>query len=156
LPARDQLPRPADFARREPLMNAKLSVPNHWTTPYLVAAFTLAGASLVWAHWTTLCELAARWSSDPQYSHGYLVPLFALFLLWLRRDRLRQTMPSPNWCGLVFLAAGIGLRLTGTYYHYIWVEQISLLPCLAGIFVLLGGWPAWRWSWPAIAFLFYM
>src|SRR5262249_41631977 len=32
----------------------------------------------------------------------------------------------------------------------------SLLPCLAGLCVLLGGWRALRWAWPAIAFLFFM
>jgi exosortase len=123
---------------------------------FLVAALAVLGASLVWAHWTTLTELARRWAHDPQYSHGYLVPGFAVALLWLRRDRLRKAACAPSWWGLVVLGGGIGLRLVGTYYHYVWLEAVSLLPCVAGLFVTVGGWPAWRWSWPAVAFLFYM
>jgi exosortase len=122
----------------------------------LFAALAVTGAGFVWAYWTTLVELAQRWAADPQYSHGYLVPVFAGVLLWLRRDRLAAAEPTPSGWGLPILAAGVAMRLLGTYYHYIWVEQISLVPCLAGAFLLLGGWTAWRWAWPAVAFLFYM
>jgi exosortase len=54
------------------------------------------------------------------------------------------------------LAAGIGLRLVGAYYYFVWIDAISLLPCLAGLWLLVGGKLAWRWSWPAIAFLAFM
>jgi exosortase len=56
----------------------------------------------------------------------------------------------------MLLLPGITARLLGTYFHYVWVEQVSLLPCLAGVFVLLGGRAAWNWSWPAVGFLLYM
>ncbi len=40
---------------------------------------------LLWAYWNSLLSVASFWD-NPKYSHGYLVPLFALILLWLRRD----------------------------------------------------------------------
>src|SRR5205814_72366 len=58
--------------------------------------------------------------------------------------------------GLLVLLGAVGLRLHATYYHLIWDEQISLLPCVAGICLLLGGWHALRWAWPSIAFLAFM
>jgi exosortase len=103
-----------------------------------------------------LGETAHRWAREPQYSHGYLVPFFALVLLWLRRERLPLTWPSWTRWGIPVLAAGVGLRLFGTYFHFVWFDPISLLPCLAGVCLLLGGWAAWRWAWPAIAFLAFM
>ena len=33
---------------------------------------------------------------------------------------------------------------------------MSFLPCLAGLWLLIGGRTAWRWGWPAIAFLAFM
>src|SRR5262249_50297625 len=36
------------------------------------------------------------------------------------------------------------------------LDSLSLLPSLVGLCVLLGGWPALRWTWPAIAFLSFM
>src|SRR5262249_17465649 len=52
--------------------------------------------------------------------------------------------------------AGIGLRLVGVKYNFAYLEPLSLLPCLASLCLLLGGVTALRWSWPAIAFLFFM
>jgi exosortase len=111
---------------------------------------------VLWAYWTTLGQAAERWSSDPQYSHGYLVPVFALGLLWLRRDRLATAALQPTWWGLPLLTVGIILRLVGARYYYAWYDAVSLLPLLAGIGVMMGGWTVLRWSWPAIAFLLFM
>src|SRR6476620_5590801 len=42
-----------------------------------VVAGTLA-AVLIISCWHTLRVMVERWSTDPQYSHGFLVPIFAL------------------------------------------------------------------------------
>jgi exosortase len=63
---------------------------------------------------------------------------------------------KPSWWGLPVLLGAIGLRLFGAIFNLSWFEQISLLPALAGLVLLVGGWPALRWSWPAIAFLAFM
>jgi exosortase len=118
----------------------------------------LAGlvAAFLWAYWPTLTEIVQKWARDPQYSHGYLVPIFSLYLLWWRRGQLGASLPGPSWWGAGLLAAGLVLRLAGTYVYFAWLEAVSLLPLLAGTALLLGGWPALRWSWPAIGFLVFM
>jgi exosortase len=130
--------------------------PAAWRVSHLAVLLPLASACVLWAYWTTLGDAAERWSVDPQYSHGYLVPAFAALLLWLRRGQLaRGTARSSRW-GWPLLAGALGLRLGGTYFHFEWLDAVSLLPCLAGLCLLLGGTRALRWSWPAIAFLFFM
>src|SRR5262249_49466771 len=62
------------------------------------------GASLLWGYWTTLAQLARRWSQDPQYSHGYVVPVLARLVLG-RRGR-RPAPARPSWWGLALLVAG--------------------------------------------------
>jgi hypothetical protein len=84
---------------------------------------------VLWSYWTTLEQIAQSWSQDAMYSHGYLVPGFALALLWLRRKELAATAQEPTWWGMPFLAAALLLRLGGTYYYRVWLEQLSLLPC---------------------------
>jgi exosortase len=116
----------------------------------------LALAALLWSYWTTLGELADRWSYDPHYSHGYLVPVFALVLLGVRWKNYAAGPFRPSAWGMAFLVAGVVIRLWGTYYFYQWYDNVSLLFCLVGLTVLLGGWQALRWSWPGLAFLLFM
>jgi len=114
------------------------------------------GAILVWAYWPTLGEIWERWVSDPRYSHGYLVPVFSAYLLWMRRGQLAGKGITPNMWGMGFLVAGLGLHLTGARYYLDWISAASLLPTLAGLCLSLGGWKALRWAWPSIAFLGFM
>jgi exosortase len=123
-----------------------------WRKGGLLAGLSLA---LVWSYWPTLRGMADRWSHDPQYSHGYLVPVFALVVLWLRGEG-RPTSVATNWWGVPILAAGVLLRLAGARYYVEWLDAVSLLPTLAGACLLLAGWPALRWALPAIAFLVFM
>jgi exosortase len=123
---------------------------------FLAGAIAVPALAVVWAFWTTLAEMAGRWNHDPQYSHGYLVPGFAVVLLWLRRKQCAGDWPSPAWWGLPVLALGVGLRLIGSFFYYVWIDQISLLFCLAGALVMVGGRPIVRWAWASVLFLAFM
>jgi exosortase len=130
-------------------------VPAAYPKGYLAAAAALL-VLLIWAYWPTLCEIADRWVNDPKYSHGYFVPVFALFLLWKRRDTLADAHPVPNPWGLVILIAGLGLHLAGARYFVELLCGGSLLLTLTGLVLGLGGWKALNWAWPSIAFLGFM
>ena len=114
------------------------------------------GGLVLWAYWTTLGELVQLWSQDPQYSHGYLVPAFALYLLWQRREKLNGIGLAWDWWGLLLLAVGTLIRLTGDFVFLPWLDVASLIPCLAGLCVLFAGRRSLSWCWPALAFLLFM
>lgn len=124
----------------------------------LSAPVVLAGLalSLLWAFGSTLTELVRQWSSNPQHSHGYLVPLFAVALLYLRREYFHPEQWTASAWGVLPLLAGLLAWMAGTHFHLSWIEGVSLLPCLAGVVLLMGGRQAWNWTWPSIAFLGFM
>jgi exosortase len=138
------------------MMRAKLLalVPVLRSPRFLVAA--LACVCFLWAYGSTLTGLAERWANSAQYSHGFLVPGFALVVLWFRRKHLQTDLLQASAWGLPLLLIGGALRLAGAYFYYPALDSLSLLPSLTGLCVLLGGWPALRWTWPAIAFLVFM
>jgi exosortase len=127
-----------------------------WFERPLPAALIALGGLLAWVYLPTLEQFLTTWSSDPQYSHGYLVPLFSAYLLWARRSRAGISSWQTSWWGVAWIAAACLIRMAGAYFSSDWLDAVSLLPCLAGLAVLLGGWPALAWSWPAILFLVFM
>ncbi len=58
--------------------------------------------------------------------------------------------------GLILVAAGGALRMAGSFLYFRYLEELSLLVCLFGICLVLGGLNLLRRAWPAIAFLFFM
>ena len=119
----------------------------------LAALLTLAG---LWAYWPTLLGLSLRWSDDPQYSHGYVVPVIALILLWHRRERFPDGVGRIWWWGLLLLLGGAGLRLGAAWLRVDWIDAVSLLVTLGGVCALVGGPPLLHWAWPAGVLLCFM
>lgn len=117
---------------------------------------TVLTVALLWVYWPILYILSQRWLTDPQYSHGFLIPLFALFLLWQRRERLLTSAYQPSWLGIPVLAVAGAMQLAGGYYYSPWLEQVSLLPAIAGLALVIGGRAALAAGWPALAFLLFM
>jgi exosortase len=120
----------------------------------LVPALLLA--LFAWAYWTTVVDVKHHWDQDPLYSHGYLVPGFALVLLWLRKGMLKGQDLTPSLWGPALVALAAAMRIVPLRYGFTVTDRYSILPGLAGLVLGLGGWPAFRWSWPGIAFLLFM
>jgi exosortase len=111
------------------------------------------GCVLAWSYWPSLADAATRWSEDPQYSHGFLVPLFSAYLLWRNRRALWAASEQPRWWGVGLFLIGAAVRLAGYALYLPWLEIASLLICLLGWAAVAGGRKALRAALPAILFL---
>lgn len=118
-------------------------------------ALGVLGAALVWGYWNSLCEAAVYWQGA-QYSHGWLIPLFTAALLWMRYEPLRR---FPGWqrlLGFVLLGGGLAARLGCASLGLDVPDMWTFVPCVAGIVLVVGGWPLFRWAGPAVLFLIFM
>ncbi len=95
-----------------------------------------------------LVHLASQWWREPDYSHGFLVPLFSAYVLWQRRQELRGVVSRPSWIGMPILCASLGILVGGTLGAELFLQRISLLGVLAGLVVWFWGWRMLR----AVAF----
>jgi exosortase len=120
------------------------------------APLAVLAVCLLWAYWPTLVDMSFTWYSNPQYQHGFLVPVFAGFLLYTRRAKLDVAAMRPSLWGLALVAVGLTMRLYGVYGYFVSLDAISFLPVVAGLVLLVGGMSAWRWAWPAVFFLGFM
>src|SRR5262245_30048232 len=78
-----------------------------------VVPWTILGclmAVLLFVYWNSLDYRGARqfWDSD-KYSHGWLVPIFSIILLWMRHEPFGPVTLGARWAGVGLLSAGIGL-----------------------------------------------
>ena len=119
----------------------------------------VAGAVLIvlmgFTYLGTLATLVRRWGTMPDYQHGFLVPVFAAFLLWVRQDMVRPWPSKGSWWGLPLLAIWIGWRFWNSWLNYE-RDCDTLFPFLFGMTLFLGGWQAFRWAWPSIVYLGFM
>lgn len=109
-----------------------------WWEPAVIAGL------LLWLYWPTLAHLAWQWWNDPNYSHGFFVPLFSAFVIWQERSRLSALKLQPAWSGLWFLGFGLCVLIVGQMGAELFLSRLSFLFVLAGLIVLFLGWSFFR------------
>ncbi len=118
----------------------------------------VAGAVLVaWAYFPTLDWLVSKWSADPSYSHGFLVPFVAGFMVWYRRKDVTEwfSAPQPMVAGGVLLVA-LGLRMLGGGLLVYQIDCLALLLSVAAVVLAAGGWRLVKNCWRGLVFLVFM
>ncbi len=84
-------------------------------------------------------NMALHWSADPNYSHGFLIPLISAYLLWERRDLLRTVEVRPSNWGVVVLLFGLLMLVMGSVGAELFTMRVSMLVVMAGLVIFLGG-----------------
>ena len=103
------------------------------------AGAAVLGLLLISIYYRIVAKLVFDWYSFPDYSHGFLVPVFAGFLLWDRRDAIRRAKLEPSWRGVPLILLGIMAVFFGVYGAELFLSRISLVLIVAGlIWTLLG------------------
>lgn len=103
-----------------------------------------------------LSELVAEWSENPNYSHGFLVPLFSGWLIWQQRDRLRSILLRGHWSGIPVLLLGVGMLVLGDIGAEEFLTRSSLIIVFTGLIIFHFGSEAFRLCFFPLAFLFFM
>lgn len=108
-------------------------------SPNLVWRSVLIGTLLMAVYWRVLAKLVTDWWRIPDFSHGFLVPIFAAYLVWAKRKALSETRIVPNWAGVAVIAMALLLLLLGVYGAELFVSRLSLVILLTGLTLCFGG-----------------
>lgn len=113
-------------------------------------------------HSGTFARLWRVWDIDPNYSHGMVVPLFALGLAWVAWKRhsvepVQAKLTAGNLLmggGLVL--AGFTMHTMAVFLNHLMLDVVALITILVGLVTALGGLSAtWVYLFP-IGFLIFM
>ena len=106
-------------------------------------AIVLVGL-IIWLYFSIILHLAGQWWHDPNFSHGFFVPAFALFVLWQNRPRLAGLVAAPSMWGLVIIVFALCVLVIGVLGAELFLSRISLLLLIAGLVVYFKGWQFFR------------
>ncbi len=122
--------------------------PFGWQGLLLVAVLALLYAPVIKL-------LVWQWYNDADYSHGFLVPLLSAFLIWARRDKLREIARRPSGWGMVVVLGSLGLLFLGSLGAENSLSRISILVTICGLIVYFAGWAILRAMTFPLAFLLF-
>jgi exosortase len=92
---------------------------------------------------------------DSEDSHGYLIPLVVLGLMWMKRERLLAVPKGLWWPGLFGLAGAVLLHVVG---YMVQQPKVSVVAFLFGAYALVA--TVWGWrlareiAFPVVLFVF--
>jgi exosortase D (VPLPA-CTERM-specific) len=103
----------------------------------------------------SLIELVHRWTTQEEYSHGFLVPLVTAWLLWMRRDALFTSIARPAWSGPILILAAMLMHAIGQLSAIYILSQLAFIIALFGIILAVGGFPLLQIALIPTAFLIF-
>jgi exosortase len=103
-----------------------------WSAAVILAAMAFAYSGVA-------VGLVRQWSTDENYSHGFIVLPIALFFAWQRRERLQAVPLSPHPAGVLVIVMGLAMLAVGTLGAELFLTRVSAIVVLAGIVLFLAG-----------------
>ncbi|MDI9433015.1 MAG: exosortase/archaeosortase family protein [Planctomycetota bacterium] len=127
------------------------------TAAWLIPLVALLVVATGWAYWSTAADMFKEWQQDDDYSAGQLVPLVAIFFLWVDRKHLACLPLKPCWLGgLALLVLAQAARAYGVLFLFESAERYSLVLAVAALVLMVAGTAVfWRVKW-ILLFLFLM
>jgi exosortase len=124
-----------------PVLGGLRATDRGWQTRVQVA---VVAALLILLYYHVLSALTVQWWDDPNYSHGFIVPLFCGWIVWKERKRILAEPVLPSWLGLLVILGGLGILVLGVLGAELFLSRTSLLIVIAGLVIQFQGWRRFR------------
>ncbi len=113
------------------------------------ATLVVALATMVFTFRDGLVYMVGDWDKE-EYSHGFLIPIIAAFLIWRKKEELvaagalvprgdGAALPG-RWAGAVLVFFGVLAALLGEFSTIVTLIQIGFIIVLFGVGLTLTGW----------------
>ena len=119
-------------------------------------SIALVGATLLLVYWHTITNLVLAWSTDDNYSHGFLIVPIALWLTWERRRELAAAPRDPSWLGLALFIFSLFVLVIGSIAAELFTTRVSIIGAIAGLVLFFYGRQHFRILRFPLLFLFLM
>jgi exosortase len=108
------------------------------------AQLALLGLLMGYLYYAIVAALVGDWWNDPNFSHGFFVPLFSGFIIWQRRHKLASMSLRPHWFGLPVILGSLLMLVVGLLGAELFLSRASLIFLFAGLLIYFCGWNWFR------------
>lgn len=105
---------------------------------------------------TIIPGMVSDWYNDPNYSHGFLVPVISAYFLSQNWAELKSAPVRPSNVGLLVVVGSLLILMAGYIGTEYFTMRSSLVFLVAGIVLYWFGWAVLRLTSLPIAFLIFM
>lgn len=120
-----------------------------WHFAFLIVLLAGLYHSIVFA-------MIGQWYNDPNYSHGFLVPVIAGYFVYQKRDLLSKTHISPSNTGFLVIVFGLSMLIVAFLATEYFTMRSSLIFVLSGIVLCMFGKDVFGLLLIPICYLFFM
>ena len=121
---------------------------------YVYIKIGIIAALLGWLFWREIYILFYQWTHDASWSHGFLIPLFSLYLINQRRKDILNLEYKPSWFGfviLVFIILLYPLNIVQLKIGYL--KPLLMIATIGCVVLFVGGWRLVRYAWLPVVYL---
>ena len=103
------------------------------------ADLLLIAAGILFLYYPLAGYLVEKWESLPEFSHGYLIPVISIYLVWRRKELIEAAPKSPSATGIWIAGGSLLLLLLANLGAVKTVACYSLITLIAGVVLALYG-----------------
>jgi len=128
---------------------------------FWIISAILGAAAFAYVFRDGLIYMIERWDQE-EYSHGSLIPIITLFLIWQKKDALAAmgagtSLVGPAaWVGTLIVAGGIFVGLVGELSTIYLIIQYGFLMTILGVAMTLVGFRGLKLIWAPLLYLVFM
>src|SRR3989338_8864754 len=105
-----------------------------------IIKFLICVAILLIAYLPTINWMIERWNAEESYySHGFLIPLISIFLVWQKKDKLAEAKISSDARGIWLIAAGLLAHIICGILKVGFISGFSLVLVIYGLVLFFFG-----------------
>jgi exosortase A len=121
-----------------------------------VAAIAAVAVLVALVYHQTFVTMWRTWGTNPNYSHGYLIPPVVAFLLWREKRRFMEARARGSMFGLVLIGLALLGHVVSIRAGVFMTQGYSLVLLLFGFSIFFYGGRATRTVWFPLGYLILM
>jgi len=110
---------------------------------------------IAYAFSASFIKLEELWGNKEEYSHGYILPLVSLFIIWQRSEALRILPLKGAWAGSILMLIGALVFVLGVLSTTFVLMHYAVLIVIVGLTLSYVGARGLREFWAPLLLLFF-